>query len=400
MSEFVHQIGKLSYPLFERFSSAAWDNAPRPSPRAVSRGPGHDPDRVLLTGGSSAVGWGVFSHDLGLAGYLARATSVITGRGTDVEVYAYPRLDIPTLQASLTQAIVSRFDAIVLTLGGRESFELMPVRLWREQVTSLLDHISAGREAGPAVLVVGAEEVSPVPLGRFITSLAMNRARAFNVATREIIAKRPGVRFLRSTFMPPEGSSSRRGVLDSDQTVVYDTAARGIAPTLADVLDHSPDRVRRHVDDDARRDAIAAARAHVDTDDPRLLGLLKALREVLGATDAGLYLVDREVVYRLSSTSASIPEIDRQASISGEAIQRPGGFVVADLTLDARFAERDEVTGPPFLRSYAGYPVESPDGHPVAVLAITGTSPRDMAPRELAILRTFAHRIGAVLFET
>ena len=75
LSEFVNQIGKLSYPLFERFSSTAWDNAPRPSQRAVSRGTGHDPDRVLLTGGSSAVGWGVFSHDLGLAGYLARTTA-------------------------------------------------------------------------------------------------------------------------------------------------------------------------------------------------------------------------------------------------------------------------------------------------------------------------------------
>ena len=47
----AYQIGKLAYPLFERFSFSAWNNAPRPdNPRGVTRGVGHDPDRVLLTG--------------------------------------------------------------------------------------------------------------------------------------------------------------------------------------------------------------------------------------------------------------------------------------------------------------------------------------------------------------
>lgn len=397
LSEFVNQIGKLSYPLFERFSSTAWDNAPRPSQRAVSRGAGHDPDRVLLTGGSSAVGWGVFSHDLGLAGYLARATAALTGRGTDVEVYAYPRLDIPALQESLTQSIISRCDAIVLTLGGRESFELMPVRQWRAQVTALLDHITAGREVAPGVIVVGAEETSPVPLGRVVTSLAMGRARAFNAATREIIASRPRVRYVLSKFIPPEGAG-RRGVLDSDQTVVYDTAARAIAPALAELLDTSPGRVRRHIDDDARHEAVTEIRSHVDADDPRVLALLSALSEVLGVRGAAVHLVDRDSVHRLASTLWSVGEIDRDRSISGEAIRHSSGFVVPDLTQDPRFAERAEVVEPPHLRFYAGYPVESPDGHPVAALAVVDPEVRDMTPAELAILRTYAHRIGSVLF--
>lgn len=399
LSRFVHQLGKLSYPLFERFSAAAWDNAPRPAPRAVSRGPGHDPDRVLLTGGSSAVGWGVISHDLGLAGHLARATSAITGRGTDVEVFAYPRLDIPALQASLTQSIISRCDAIVLTLGGRESFELMPVRQWREQVTSLLDHISAGRELAPGVIIVGAEEVSPVPLGRIVTSTAMRRARALNAATREIIATRPRVRYLLSMFMPP-ADAGRRGVLDSDQGVVYDTAARAIAPSLAKILDAAPDRVLRHVDDDARHDAIVRIRAHVNADDQDVVNLLSALREVLGVHGAAVYLVDRDVVYRLASTFPSVSEYARDHAISSEAIRHPTGFVVADLSRESRFADRPEVLLPPYLRFYAGYPVESPDGHPVAVLAVVESSPRDMTPAELAILRTYAHRVGAKLFST
>lgn len=399
LSSVAHQLGKLAYPLFERFSSSAWDNAPRPAPRAVSRGPGHDPDRVLLTGGSSAVGWGVISHDLGLAGHLARATSAITGRGTDIEVHAYPRLDIPALQESLTQTVISRCDAIVLTLGGRESFELMPVRRWREQVTSLLDHIVAGREAGPGVLVVGAEEISPVPLGRLVTSIAMRRARAFNAATREIIATRPRVRYLLSRFAPPAGAG-RRGVLDSDLTMVYDTAARAIAPTLAGMLDAAPDRVRRHVDDDARHDAIVQIRAHVNADDPQVMALLSALREVLGVYGTAVYLVDRDIVYRLASTLESVPDFDRERSISGEAIRHPAGYVVRDLAQEPRFADRAEVLLPPHLRFYAGHPVESPDGHPVAVLAVVDPEPRDITPTELAIVRTYAHRVGEVLFSS
>lgn len=398
LSYVVHQIGKLAYPLFERFSVTAWNNAPRPeSARAVTRGVGHDPDRVLLTGGSSAVAWGVVSHDLGLAGYLARATAAITRRGVDIEVYSYPRLDTPGVQANLTPTTISRYDAIVLTLGGRESFELLPTSTWREQVTELLDHIAASRESPPQVIIVGAEEISPVPLGPVVNAVAMGRAKAFNAITREIIATRPGVTFVTSGFTPPHAGA--RGVLDADQSTVYDAAAKAIAPTLARVLDSAPDRVKRHIDEDARDRAVRDLQARFDPSDPRVPQLLKAITEVLDMAGAALYVVDHAVVRLLVSTLDVSIEVPREESVCANAIEHPGGFVVGDLTQDARFRGIPDVVGKNHLRFYAGYPVESPDGHPVAVLAVVDTTPREFAPADLALLRDYAHRVGSLLFE-
>lgn len=398
-SSIANHIGKLAYPLFERFSGTAWNNAPRPgNPRAVTRGVGHDPDRVLLTGGSSSVAWGVVSHDLGLAGYLARATAAITRRGVDIEVYSYPRLDTPGVQANLTASTLSRFDAIVLTLGGRESFELLPVATWRAQITGLLDHIAASRPSPPQVIIVGAEEVSPVPLGRLVTAIAMGRARAFNAATREIIAQRTGITFVASGFTPPH--SGARGVLDADQSTVYEAAARAIAPTLARVLDAAPDRVRRSIDEGARDTAVQHLQSRFDPADARIPQLLKALADVLDMAGAALYVVDHDVVRLLAATLDVSAEVPREQSVCANAIEHPAGFVVEDLTRDIRFRGIPDVTGPNHLRFYAGYPVESPHGHPVAVLAVVDTTPREFAPADLALLRDYAHRVGVLLFET
>ncbi len=394
----VHQLGKVAYPLFERFSSIPWDHAPRPpSARAVTHGAGHDPDRVLLIGGSSSVGWGVVSHELGLAGRLARATAAATGRGADVEVYSYPRLDIPTMRRELTPATISRFDAIVMTLGGRESFELMPTSVWRTQLTSLLDHISVGRNAGPSVIIVGAEETSPITLGRFVNSMAMNRARALNETTRETIAHRPRVTFVDSAYTPID--TNKNGVLEEDQAALYKRAARAIAPTLAVLLDRAPDRLRNPVDDDARVHALRHIQSQEGTDHPRIAELLSATKAALHMRSADLFFVDRDRVRLLGATNVSVTEGPRERALSSETLEHPAGLVIPDLAADARHSKRPEVVGPPHLRFYAGFPVESPDGHPVAVLTVVDTIPRDITPAELALLRQFALKAGAILFE-
>lgn len=394
----ANQIGKLAYPLFERFSFSAWNNAPRPdNPRGVTRGVGHDPDRVLLTGGSSSVAWGRVSHDLGLAGYLARATSAITRRGVDIEVYSHPRLLTPGVQDNLTASTISRYDAIVMTLGGRDSFELLPVATWRRQVTELLDHVAASRELPPQIIVVGAEEIPPVSLGRLVNAVAMGRAKAFNEATREIIANRPGVTFVDSRFAPPNPGD--RGVLDADLSFVYEVAARAIAPELARVLDDAPARLKRTLDEDARERAVTELQARFDPADPRMQQLLKALAEVLDMAGGALYVVDHDVVRLLVSTLDVSAELPRDQSVCSHAIEHPAGFVVGDLTQDIRFRNIPDVTGENHVRFYAGHPVESPDGRRVAVLAVIDTTPRAFAPADLALLRDYSHRVGQLLFE-
>jgi hypothetical protein len=396
LGELVNHIGKAAYPLFERFSAIAWDNAPRPaSARAVTRGVGHDPDRILLAGGSSAVGWGVMNHDLALAGHLARATSAFTGRGTDVEVFSYPRLDIPALHRELTPEGISRLDALVLTLGGRESFELMSARLWRKQVEGLLDHITSGRREAPSIIIVGAEESSPIPLGGGVASMAMSRARALNQATRDVIASRDRVVYVESGFVPRPGTTS---VFD-DAVTVYERAALAIAPTLASLLEHAPDRLRQPVDEDARAHAIRHLRDLDGADYPKLHTLLETAKDVLHLRSADLFFVDSDEVRLIAATSVSQVASPRANSLSTEILEHRRGLVIPDLAADPRHHHRPQVTGPPHLRFYAGYPVESPDGQPVAVFAVVDTRPRKFSPPELSLLRNFAVQAGDILFE-
>jgi GAF domain-containing protein len=112
-----------------------------------------------------------------------------------------------------------------------------------------------------------------------------------------------------------------------------------------------------------------------------------------------LFFVDRNDVFLISATTRSVGSAPRDETLSTEALEYWGGLVVRDLAADPAHASRPEVTGPPYLRFYAGYPVESPEGRRVAVLTIVDTEPRDISPSELSLLRHFALRVGSLLFE-
>jgi diguanylate cyclase (GGDEF)-like protein len=61
-------------------------------------------------------------------------------------------------------------------------------------------------------------------------------------------------------------------------------------------------------------------------------------------------------------------------------------FVVADASQDARFADNPFVTGPANIRSYAGAPLKTADGHTVGSICAIGSTARDFSPREQEIL--------------
>jgi len=396
IDQIVHRFGVIHLELFARLSSHSWRRLPHPPfEPAVARGPGHDPDRVLLTG-RTAGSWGVVSHDIGLGGQLARATAAITGRGIDVEIEAAPGLSLPAIERLLTPSTISRYDAIVLTVGIREAMELMPVATWTRQLTSLLDHIESGRELGPAVIVVGVEERLPVPITPGISRLVLARARALNHASREVIASRPRVWFQDSGLVPERDDGST--LLDSDKPQAYTRDALTIAPTLAAVLEESPARLRHPVDEEARSRAVEHVRSRDRSEDPLLLQALTAIKEVLHMRSADLFFVDRNTVQLLAATTGTAQTRPREQTLSSEALEYRSGLVIHDLSAHERLRTLPEVTGPPFLRFYAAHPVESPDGHRVAVLSIVDTMPRAFTARESSILRQFALQVGSILF--
>lgn len=382
-------------PIYERISPRTWLSVPHPPGRDVVNGPGYDPDRVLLLGGSSAVSWGVLDHDLGLAGHLARQVAPITGRGIDVQVIASPALGVDRALVELDTELLARTDAVVLTLGTREAFEFMSVARWRSGLTRVLDAI-ADAPGHPAVVVVGAEEVSPVPLPRWFARIAMSRAVELNAATRALIADRPQTAFVASALVAD--GPGPEGLYDADRPELYGRAARAIAPTLSAALDGRPQRVESVTDERGRLEAVARARAADDAQRGELDRLVAAIRDLVGAVDAALVLVGQHEVSPLVTGAATHHSVPRENSLAGVAIGFRGGLIIPDLALDERFRGRPDVTGPPHYRAYAGVPVRSPAGHSVAVLAVVDARPREFSPQELALLREFASRAAHVLF--
>lgn len=98
-------------------------------------------------------------------------------------------------------------------------------------------------------------------------------------------------------------------------------------------------------------------------------------------------LVDAERHWFKSCLGLDVEEIDREVSFCGHAVVQDEVFVVPDALHDERFADNPLVTGDPFIRFYAGYPVREPSGRPVGTLCIIDRVPRTLSADEEAVLR-------------
>lgn len=388
-----HALGRAILPVAERLSPDSWANLPRPrESRLVVHAAGPNPDRVLLAGNSLAVGWGVMSHDLALGGRLARATASLTGRGIDVDLHVHPDKTLGMVERFLTPETVARFDAMLLMLGTREAFEFIPVTTWTRRLGRLLDHVLDLADPPPALLVLGADEVTPLPVPDMAGRHAVARVRALNAATRELLASRGDAAFVPSAIVSRSGT----GQEFSTTAPLYERAATAIAPALANALVKA--RAPRDVlDERGRERAIAEVRARLASDDPELLRLVAVTRDLFGALDSALLLVESDAIEPIVADD-SIVRVPRALSFSAEAIRHHHGLVVPDILADERYRSRPDVTGAPHLRAYAGHRVESPEGHPVAVLAMGFDRAREFSPADLALLRALAHRVGELLF--
>ena len=102
-------------------------------------------------------------------------------------------------------------------------------------------------------------------------------------------------------------------------------------------------------------------------------------------------LMERNSEWFKSCCGVEIREVARDDSFCSHAIFERRPLVVADATLDQRFADNPYVTGPPGVRFYAGQPLILRDGFCVGTLCILDTKPRDLDEVGAALLRDLAH---------
>lgn len=101
-----------------------------------------------------------------------------------------------------------------------------------------------------------------------------------------------------------------------------------------------------------------------------------------------LSLIDEQRQWFKARVGLDICETGRDVSFCGHAIHAPTTMVVADALLDPRFIDNPLVTGPPFIRFYAGAPLEPRPGLRIGTLCLLDTRPRTLDPMDLRILGT------------
>ena len=97
-------------------------------------------------------------------------------------------------------------------------------------------------------------------------------------------------------------------------------------------------------------------------------------------------LVDSQRQWFKARVGVEACETAREDSFCGHAILASEILVVEDALHDARFHDNPLVTGTPFVRFYAGAPLQLPGGENVGTLCMIDTKPRQLDDTDLAIL--------------
>jgi GAF domain-containing protein len=99
-------------------------------------------------------------------------------------------------------------------------------------------------------------------------------------------------------------------------------------------------------------------------------------------------LVDRDRQWFKARVGTEVCETARDISFCGHALGSNEVLLVPDAALDPRFADNPLVTGPPFIRFYAGAPLETQPGLRMGTLCLIDTRPRTLDAIDLAILHS------------
>lgn len=150
--------------------------------------------------------------------------------------------------------------------------------------------------------------------------------------------------------------------------------------------------------DEIERIAALHALRILDTPPEQLYDrVTQLLAGILDVPMTFISFIDTKRQWFKSYFGPEIIETPRDISFCAHALFSDDALVVEDAREDERFADNPLVTGPPYIRFYAGMPLHSAEGHIVGTLGCIDPEPRHMSESELAILRNLAVSVEELL---
>ncbi|MFD0936835.1 PAS domain-containing protein [Methylobacterium trifolii] len=125
--------------------------------------------------------------------------------------------------------------------------------------------------------------------------------------------------------------------------------------------------------------------------------IVKVASEACGMPVSLISLLDSDRQWFKAETGFGRRETPLAESICAHAVTQGDVFVIPDTTADARTAGNPLVTGEPYVRFYAGVPLETAEGVALGTLCVLDTKPNRLTEAQAFILRTLARQVMTLL---
>lgn len=138
---------------------------------------------------------------------------------------------------------------------------------------------------------------------------------------------------------------------------------------------------------------LAALRSYEVLDTPREPAfdrITSLVRTVLNVPIALVSLIDSDRQWFKSCVGLDSEGTSRDISFCTHTILSRSPMNVPDAKLDPRFADNPLVLGPPYIGSYLGVPLCTPDGYNLGSLCVIDTRPREFDKAQEDVLKSFA----------
>jgi len=146
----------------------------------------------------------------------------------------------------------------------------------------------------------------------------------------------------------------------------------------------------------AEADRLAALRRYdvLDTaPEPAFDRIVRLASRLLDVPIALVSLIDAQRQWFKARYGLEAQETPRAIAFCDHAIRGCGVMVVPDAEQDPRFRDNPLVTGEPHIRFYAGVPLLTPDGFALGTLCAIDRAPRQLDPRDAAVLEDLAQQV-------